>query len=49
MSYTRQEIEELIDGKLPWPRVREIISDPKDDDRFEKYLEIMQDRVPWKE
>ena len=48
MSYTRQEIEELIDGKLPWPRVREIISDPKDDDRFEKYLEIMQDRVPWK-
>lgn len=49
MPYNRDEIEQLIDGKLPWPRVREIISSPKDDDRFDKYLDILQGRVPWKE
>jgi len=49
MSYDREEIEQLIDGRLPWPRVRAIISSPKDDDRFDKYLEILQGRVPWKE
>ena len=48
-QYSKEEIEDLINGKLPWPRVRTIISAPKDDDRFDKYLEILQERVPWKE
>lgn len=48
-QYSKEEIEDLITGKLPWPRVRTIISAPKDDDRFDKYLEILQERVPWKE
>jgi len=48
-QYSKEEIKDLIDGKLPWPRVRTIISSPKDDDRFDKYIEILQERVPWKE
>lgn len=48
-QYSKEEIRGLIDGKLPWQSARAIISGPKDDDRFDKYLEILQDRVPWKE
>ncbi len=48
-QYGKEEIKNLIDGKLPWTRVREIISGPKDDDRFDKYLEILQDRVSWEQ
>ena len=48
-SYSKDEIRDLIDGKLPWPRARAIISAPKDDDRFDKYLEILQERVTWTE
>lgn len=48
MAYDKKELKDLIDGKLPWSRVRAIISGPKDDDRFDKYLKILQDRVPWK-
>jgi acetone carboxylase gamma subunit len=47
--YSKDEIRDLIDGKLPWPKAKAIISAPKDDDRFDKYLEILQERVPWKE
>ncbi len=48
-EYTKEEIEHLIDGKLPWSRARAIISGPKDDDRFEKYLQILQERVFWEQ
>ena len=40
-------IADLIDGKLPWPKVKEIISNPKDPGRFDQVLAILQDRVPW--
>lgn len=48
-SYSKDEIRDLIDGKLPWSRVRTIISSPKDEDRYDKYVEILQERVPWKD
>ncbi len=48
-SYSKDEIRDLIDGKLPWTRTRTIISAPKDDDRFDKYIEILQERVAWEE
>ncbi len=48
-SYRKDEIGDLIDGKLEWSRARSIISAPKDDDRFDKYLEILQERVQWNE
>jgi acetone carboxylase gamma subunit len=48
-NYDIAEIEQLVDGKLPWPRVQEIMKDAKDSDRFEKWLAILQERVPWQE
>jgi acetone carboxylase gamma subunit len=49
MAYSKQDLEDLYDGRLPWDKVKEIMSRPKDDDRFDKYIEILQDRVPWSE
>lgn len=49
MSYTKEELKDLYDGKLDWERVKTIISSAKDSDRFDKYVEILQERVPWKE
>ncbi len=49
MSYSKDDLRDLFEGKLPWEKVKEIISKPKDDDRFDKYLEILQERVPWEE
>ena len=37
----------LFDGQMPWERVSQIMSQPKDDDRFDKYIEILQESVPW--
>jgi len=48
-QYDISEIERLIDGELPWTRVQEIMKDAKDIDRFEKWVSILQKRVPWKE
>lgn len=48
-SYPKDVIADLIDGQLPWSHTKRIMSDFKDADRFEKYVEVLQDRVPWKE
>jgi acetone carboxylase gamma subunit len=49
VSYPKEVIKELIEGKLPWERVKWIASAYKDGDRFEKYVEILQEKMPWKE
>jgi acetone carboxylase gamma subunit len=43
----KQTLEDLIDEKLPRAQVRAIQSGYKDTDRFDKYLEILQERVAW--
>jgi acetone carboxylase, gamma subunit len=48
-SYPKEIIKDLIEGKLPWDRTKQIISGYKEEDRFDKYLEILQEKVPWKE
>mgnify|MGYP001250112652 CR=1 FL=1 len=48
-SYPTSVIRDLIDGNLPWHEVKSIMSDFKDDDRFFKYIEILQERMPWTE
>jgi acetone carboxylase gamma subunit len=47
MSYSKKDLKDLYEGKLPWITIKEFMSRPKDDDRFEKYLEILQESVPW--
>ena len=49
MPYDKKTIAELIDGELPWHKTKEIISNPKDPERFAMVVEILQERVPWKE
>ncbi len=48
-EYDISEIERLIDGKLPWTRVQEIMKAAKDSDRFQKWVQILQSRVTWNE
>jgi acetone carboxylase, gamma subunit len=49
ISYPKEIIRDLIEGKLPWDRTKQIISGYKEEDRFFKYLEILQEKVSWKE
>lgn len=48
-QYDDQTIADLIDGELHWPKVKEIISHPKDPKRFDQVIRILQDRVAWDE
>ena len=48
-EFHKADIEKLMDGVLPWPAVQDMMKSPKDTDRFDKYVEILQGRVPWKE
>ena len=47
---SKENLRLLIEGKLPWEQVKELIREyPKEEDRFWKYLEILQEKVPWKD
>ncbi len=46
-SYDKKTIRLLIDGELEWSELKRIMSRSKDGDRFAKYVEILQERVPW--
>ncbi|MBU1671239.1 MAG: acetone carboxylase subunit gamma [Actinobacteria bacterium] len=48
-TYDRETIESLIDGTLPWADARAIMSSFKDPGRFDTYVAILQDRVPWED
>jgi acetone carboxylase gamma subunit len=49
MSYSKDDLRDLYDGVLPWHKTFEIMSKPKDDDRFDKYVAILQERVSYAE
>ncbi|MFC1944885.1 acetone carboxylase subunit gamma [Chloroflexota bacterium] len=49
ISYPKDIIADLIDGKLPWEETKRIMSGLKDSDRFDKYVAILQERVGFKE
>ncbi|MFC1920022.1 acetone carboxylase subunit gamma [Chloroflexota bacterium] len=47
---SRENLRLLDEGKLPWEDVKRLIQMiPKDKDRFWKYLEILKEKVPWKD
>jgi|Deesub1362A_J573_1020465.scaffolds.fasta_scaffold00497_15 acetone carboxylase gamma subunit len=50
VEVSKEVLRSLVEGKLPWPDIKAIMSAViKDSDRFEKYIEILQERVSWKE
>ncbi len=48
-EFHKADIEKLIDGVLPWPATQDMLKSSKDADRFEKYVEIMQERVEFQD
>jgi acetone carboxylase gamma subunit len=44
-DFHKADIAKLIDGVLPWTATQDMLKSPKDSDRFDKYVEIMQERV----
>jgi len=49
VKYDKKTLERMINGDLSWEELRPIVSGRKDPDRFEKILEILQERVSWPE
>ena len=48
-SYSHEVIGDLIEGRLPWPQTKRIMSAYKDEDRFRVYLDVLQQRMGWTE
>lgn len=48
-TYTRETIEQLVEGTLPWRDLKRMMSSFKDPGRFDVYIEIVQSRVPWED
>lgn len=48
-KYDKKTIEELVDGSIEFFKLKEMLSGFKDPERFDLYMEILQERVPWKE
>ncbi|MFW9969439.1 MAG: acetone carboxylase subunit gamma [Candidatus Odinarchaeota archaeon] len=49
VEYDKKTLERMIEGRLSWEELKPIISGRKDSDRFDKILEILQERVAWSE
>jgi acetone carboxylase gamma subunit len=49
MRVDKQMLGDLVDERLDRSTVRAIQSGYKDPDRFDTYLELLQDRAPWPE
>jgi len=48
-TYTKEQIEKLIDGRLDWDTVFRMLAMPKDPERFELYVGVLQERLGWKD
>jgi acetone carboxylase gamma subunit len=49
MSEDKRTLERMINGDLQWEELKPIISGRKDPNRFDKIMEILQEKVPWNE
>ncbi len=48
-GYPKEIIKQLVEGTLDWKQTFDIITADKDEDRFDKYQEVLQDKVSWSE
>ncbi|OZI57054.1 acetone carboxylase subunit gamma [Bordetella genomosp. 1] len=48
-SYTQEQIDHLVDGRLDWDTTLRMLSMPKDGARFEMYLNTLQRKLKWSE
>ena len=45
-SFDKADIEKLIDGVLSWPATQDMLKSPKDEDRFDKYVDQILEGTP---
>jgi hypothetical protein len=45
MSYTNEQVAHLVEGSLDWETTFRMLSMPKDNSRFEQYVEALQAKV----
>lgn len=48
-KYTKEEVKHLIEGELDWDTTFRMLSMPKDKERFQLYLEVLQEKVSFKD
>lgn len=48
-NYSKEVICDLVSGTLPWNQTKRIMSAYKDEDRFFKLIDVLQERVGWKD
>lgn len=46
-TYTREQVANLVEGKLDWDTTTRMLTMPKDEERFELYLGVLQGKVKW--
>ncbi|MGF6917890.1 acetone carboxylase subunit gamma [Paraburkholderia sp. 40] len=44
-TYTKEQVSNLVDGRLDWDTTVRMLSMPKDHERFSQYLEVLQGKV----
>jgi acetone carboxylase, gamma subunit len=49
MNEDKKTLERMLEGDLPWEQLKPIISDQKDPNRFDIIMEILQEKVKFKE
>lgn len=48
-QYTQDQVKNLVDGKLDWNTTLQMMMMPKDKERFQLYIEVLQDKVKFKD
>ena len=49
MKEDKKTLRRMLDGQLPWEQLKPIIGDHKDPNRFDAIIEILQEKLNWKE
>jgi len=49
MDVDRKTLERMMEGDLKWEELKPIISGSKDQNRFSKVMDILQEKLKWKE
>lgn len=49
MKEDKKTLERMLEGDLPWEQLKLIIGSQKDPNRFDMIIEILQEKVKWKE
>lgn len=48
-TYTTKQVTDLVNGELDWDSLHQMLSMPKDRERYEQYIGVLQQQVDWEE